>query len=200
MDKQRTLAALLALAIALPAEAVLIDFEQFPAPGKLPRAPTFAEDVQMRTWAPSGGYQVVQGDPDEHGSKLVSATSGYGRVAVWRDSPPIDSYDPLKLWSIDVRTSGALRLTWLYADGSGEFGNIVFDEAQTGDRWQSFDLAALTGGRAIRQFEFEAFANSNGQSRFEFDNILVTPVPEPAAYALMGCGLCALWLRRRRSV
>ncbi|WP_051228956.1 PEP-CTERM sorting domain-containing protein [Paludibacterium yongneupense] len=69
-------------------------------------------------------------------------------------------------------------------------GSTVFDQT-----------VAITQKATLFQFNFDGvdtvkFVSSNG-SQIAFDNVQVSPVPEPETYALVGLGLVGLLLRRR---
>lgn len=102
-----------------------------------------------------------------------------------------------------------IRVTDAGAEGGSDYNSRVRVSLDGGSSWlydTDADTTALPNGfRFDGAGRFFSFDVAGGNSSFVlYDNFsinVITPVPEPSTYALVGvAGAAALWMRRRRSV
>ncbi len=80
-----------------------------------------------------------------------------------------------------------------------QFGDNVRSDAG----WRHVSVPVVGPYDHIRALTFNLYGGPsqdiNGDVIFNIDNIMITEVPEPASFALLGLGTCALLVARRRS-
>ncbi|OHT18894.1 Npun_F0296 family exosortase-dependent surface protein [Edaphosphingomonas haloaromaticamans] len=141
--------------------------------------------------ATSGGTGALPGAGD--GSRYLSVLGGgYAEISL----PAATSF------SIDVGSLDSYNLmTLLYSDGTTAdlSGDTIFNGDADGNQTSPSANGRLTvwadAGKIITGIRFSSDSNS-----FEVDNLAITAVPEPSAWALMlaGFGLIGTGLRSRR--
>ena len=86
------------------------------------------------------------------------------------------------------------------AQGYQVSGQTAIDMSGVPAIWGTYSLPfTLTAGAGqVLQFGFSSTATNYNGSTIVYDNVSLTPVPEPSAYSLMLAGLCLLGLAARR--
>jgi len=111
-------------------------------------------------------------------SLTLHSTAGFNAFSFYMGSP--DDYNYVTVDGVTLNGSALMGLPHVSSNGDQSVGRTVF-----------YNL----GGDVVHDVTF-----SSGGVAFEFDNIAVAAVPEPATWALMigGFGLAGATLRRRR--
>ena len=160
----------------------------------------------------SGIFPAAMGAANSYvAASFLSTSSPTGAISNWLMSPAL-LLDASSSVSFQVRTAGDGFLDTLEVrlstSGSSTnpagFGTLLGTySASTDNGWQalSFSVGALavaTEGRIA--FLYKVSDVSVAGNYIGIDSVVITAVPEPATYLLMGLGVAALLLRRRAIV
>jgi len=205
----RYLYLLLFLLASASAQAITIDFEEFPlTPGSL--GTIFSDGFTSQEYRFSGDYSAPSPPAiiTTHGFIGTAGPAALGNVALSIAAPDssisMESLLPLtplfSLESIWVKDPAQITVTGYGLDG-GDF--IELDSVLVSD----LTTASIDGVTAylfdsswqnLARVDFAATVGTMGQPGI--DNIVVTAVPIPAAVWLFGSGLGLLgWFRRRQA-
>jgi hypothetical protein len=159
--------------------AVVVDFDNAPTAGYTLSGTysVFASSQGNAAQPPSDptSFAGLQGGE----SLTIHSVAGFTGFSFYMGSP--DDYNYVTVDGVTLNGSALMGLPFVSSDGNQSVGRTVF-----------YNL----GGDVAHDITF----SSNGVA-FEFDNIAVAGVPEPATWALMigGFGLAGVALRRRRA-
>jgi hypothetical protein len=106
-------------------------------------------------------------------------------------------------WFNLAAPSTALAFIQTLDPGNGQAsGTVMLDMSAVPDAWGTYSLpfTITAAAGSLLQFGFLNTATNFDDSGVVYDNISLTPVPEPGTYALMFAGLGVMgWAARRRS-
>ena len=110
------------------------------------------------------------------------------------------NYGDYGYFQFNTRTGNAYTYGPSYVNSSlvGS-GNVVGAVGQ----WAHVSVVLGAEASTLRALTFQDYTDSgrgpiNGPMTLYIDNLTITPVPEPATFALVGLGLAALWACRRQ--
>ena len=195
MKKTQVVAAILAAVLAGPSHALVLNFNDLANPD--PNNPAFVDPIH------SGGYAVTTECGTVNclaiwpSSSAFQADPGFAAVLNFFQGTPVSLFRedglPFDFHSIDLEdgynggSSVTLNFTFDFDDGSSDTAQIILD-TEVGLQTVLFDKLGVT------KVTWTPVGNYA-----QFDNIEVTPVPEPQTYALMLAGLAFVgWVVRRR--
>lgn len=187
-----------ALAFALPAMAVTVNFDGTPSPAFYLTADYFESGVKMSLInGPGGGhYDFFEGTVGLHPNRDFAGSSNFSTLkfemadgspfdllSLDLEAPPLSFRDGVEL-SVEYRFdfSNGFSLT-VPADFAGD---ITFSWAK--------DLQYFTFTETV----YSSLSGYAGNYVAYLDNIAIAPVPEPSTYALMLAGLAAVGFVARR--
>ncbi len=186
------LCALLCAALATPARALLVDFED-----SVPAVSTTTASSQGFKFTGSVIFSVGPSVPNHcvNGTRLICDQFGGAANAVTMTQISGGPFDLLGLdlqEGINVASAAAqvIRVTGFFGLGGSISADFDLD-----DNWTTFETFATPGFSALSS---ATIAPLGGRQFMGLDNAQVTPVPEPASVALVGVALAGLASVRRR--
>jgi len=190
--------ALFALPARVVAQEVLSDFSDLNGDGAgfldswlNGATPQFTQNAGYVTIEPIGG-----GNPQSDGRFLVPTTLDLDNYATLQISARENAGNQTGVIRVIFEnTGGAVReFEFNAADFAG--GSLVnLSVAMSSYNYSdvNFDPATVTAWG----IEGDKLQNPNVDFRFDFGHLQLTPVPEPAAWALLAAGAGLVWARRR---
>jgi hypothetical protein len=129
-----------------------------------------------------GSLAFVDPTNPSNGAYADSVTitlNGYNNVGGWFSGASIDAIDPL--------------------------GNVIAGQTQTiaPTNGTNTSNTSVTFTGQIQALRFTNIPNPSGLGIFPFDDLMfgvLTPVPEPSLFAILGLTVFSVWMARRRSV
>lgn len=160
-------------AVATP---VLFDFEDAPLFGNAPRIEHYMEDVYASDITVVGGRVAGHIIP-----KFISASLGDNHfvqnLPCWRKSSFSFSFNDKPITSVSFDWAATLSSFHAYADGV-EFFSTRWHCWESGNSGTIFFNSPIT----TLNFRNSCFG------QIQLDNLMITPVPEPATLLLLGLG------------
>lgn len=161
------------------------------------------------TWLPGnpGIFPAASGAAPSYASaNFLGTTASSGPISNWLITPQI-ALNTLTTVSFDVRVvgEGLLDTVEVLVSTSGtapaNFSLIGSYSSSTADFWsaQSFSTNLPAAGLGYVAFRYVVADVATAGDYLGIDNVVITAVPEPATYALLGLGIAALVARRRFS-
>jgi len=173
-------------------------YQALSGPVALPNAGWFQGDNTSEFTAQSG--------PDSSyiaSNFLASSPTGFIDTLLITPFFSLESDVTLTFWArtdnLGFSDSFAVLAGTTVGAGGEAVSQVLADTVAVGDWTQYTVQLAGQGAGATGRFAFEYFGSVDTSNYIGFDTVTVTAVPEPETYALMGLGLAALALRRRKS-
>ncbi len=183
---------LAAIAVSAGAHADLIDFESLrnDRAGLTNVGDVYSEDgFTLTETGDNFFYSINSGDFRYTGSVSLFSNSSSGLITLTRNGGGAFSLDSIDLDGLNSGIPARVTFVASLAGGGTQSESFVTDSAfpalQTFFFSSAFDNVASVSWRQASPYH-------------KFDNVAVTPVPEPAAFAALGLGLVALVSRRKR--
>lgn len=139
-------------------------------------------------------------------ANFLGTTAASGPISNWLITPQI-ALDTLTTVSFDVRVvgQGLLDTVEVLVSTTGtapaNFSLIGSYSSSSADFWsaQSFSTTLPAAGMGYVAFRYVVADVATAGDYLGIDNVVITAVPEPATYVLLGMGIAALVARRRLS-
>ena len=144
---------------------------------------------------------------DKEAGFLFSTIGGDGQFIVKNDGEivafggplPFYNFAPLAPWPYNPSDIITLGMTY---ENVGGVNSIMYSANGVNSPWLAFsnlELGIINGSTLGGYFQIQNDPNNPGNSGAAvFQNISITPVPEPTSFVLLSAGILPLLLRRRR--
>lgn len=161
-------------------------------------------------WIPGGNTGIFSAQDGAAASYIaasfLSAQNGSGTIDNWLITPELTLPGPVQL-SFYTRTQGVpgmndmLEVRFSPGAGTATSGfttllTTVGGPAAYPDNWQQFTVNLAGGGSG--RFAFRYLGDASAANFIGIDTVLVTAVPEPSAYIMLGLGLAGFSLLRHK--
>lgn len=182
------------------AQTVLSDFSALSA-----QSPTFLDswrNAGSDQYAQDAGFITIEpvnaGNPESDGRFLVSQALDLNDFASLQFTAREQAGNLTDSVTIMFENAGGAVREYTFAAADFSGGSFFTASVNLGSYTYTdgnFDPSAVTAWG----IEGNKLQSPIVDFRFDFDNLQLTPVPEPSTWALIALGAGALWLRRRRS-